>query len=241
MSENGLLVTREELYELVWSEPMLRVGRKFGVSSSYMARVCNELDVPRPPRGYWAKLVAGKKTYQPELHEPQPGTPLSWSRDGLGFGYSSPLPKPPATGRKRNRAKEPTTSKHPLLDGAKEHFLSGRLSREGHYLIPAKKLLVDFVVSKDALESALSFANLIFSELERKGYRVVIAPHRENLYRSELEGSDIPDARYSYNNLWSPMRCTVVYVGTVAIGLTFIELAEEVGNPERKRAYCKSN
>ena len=31
-----------------------------------------------------------------------------------------------------------------------------------------------------------------------------------------------------YNNLWSPWRCTVVYIGTVAIGLTIIEMSEEV-------------
>jgi hypothetical protein len=28
-------VTREELYALVWSEPILKVATKFGVSSSY--------------------------------------------------------------------------------------------------------------------------------------------------------------------------------------------------------------
>ena len=44
-------LTREALYELVWSEPMLKVAAQFGVSSSYMARVCTRLYVPRPERG----------------------------------------------------------------------------------------------------------------------------------------------------------------------------------------------
>jgi hypothetical protein len=34
-------LTREALFKLVWSEPMLKVAARFGVSSSYMARVCN--------------------------------------------------------------------------------------------------------------------------------------------------------------------------------------------------------
>ena len=34
------MVTREELYELVWSTPMIRVAEKFEVSGSYLARVC---------------------------------------------------------------------------------------------------------------------------------------------------------------------------------------------------------
>ena len=32
------LVSREELYELVWSMPMIKVAEKFKVSGSYMAR-----------------------------------------------------------------------------------------------------------------------------------------------------------------------------------------------------------
>jgi hypothetical protein len=31
-------ITREQLYELVWTKPMLRIAEGFGVSSSYMAR-----------------------------------------------------------------------------------------------------------------------------------------------------------------------------------------------------------
>lgn len=222
-----LPITRDRLYDLVWSEPMLRVAERFEVSSSYMARVCKELDVPRPPRGYWAKLAAGKKTHQPPLHDPPPGTPLQWSKDGQGGGYFNPLPTPPKVAPRRKKSPKTNETKNQLLNGAKEHFLSGRLSHEGDYLIPAKKLLVDFVVSKRGLEPALSLSTALFNEFEKRGHRVVIAPHGENLYRAVLEGSDMPNSRCSYNNLWSPMRCTVVYIGTVAIGLTFIEIAEE--------------
>ena len=37
------MVTREELYELVWSTPMIRVAEKFEVSGSYLARVYTEV------------------------------------------------------------------------------------------------------------------------------------------------------------------------------------------------------
>jgi hypothetical protein len=50
-------ISREALYALVWSEPMTRVAERFGVSGSYMARVCELMNVPRPERGYWAKLA----------------------------------------------------------------------------------------------------------------------------------------------------------------------------------------
>lgn len=37
-------MTREELYELVWSQPMTEVAKSLGVSGSYMARVCTHLN-----------------------------------------------------------------------------------------------------------------------------------------------------------------------------------------------------
>jgi len=80
---------------MVWSEPMLRVAARFGVSSSYMARVCTLLNVPRPERGYWAKLAVGKAPKQPPLPEPRPGDPLEWRPDGALPKRARPLPKPP--------------------------------------------------------------------------------------------------------------------------------------------------
>ncbi|MDK1389594.1 hypothetical protein QN224_29885 [Sinorhizobium sp. 8-89] len=69
-------MTREELYELVWSKPMTEVAKDFDVSGSYMARVCTVLNVPRPERGYWAKLAVGKAPARERLPEAQPGDQL---------------------------------------------------------------------------------------------------------------------------------------------------------------------
>ena len=74
---------------------MLRVAARFGVSSSYMARVCTLLNVPRPERGYWAKLAVGKAPKQPPLPEPRPGDPLEWTRDGALPKRARSIPKPP--------------------------------------------------------------------------------------------------------------------------------------------------
>ena len=62
-----MAVTREGLYEQVWAEPMTTVARRYNVSSSFLARVCARLNVPRPPRGYWAKRRVGKPLDQPAL------------------------------------------------------------------------------------------------------------------------------------------------------------------------------
>jgi hypothetical protein len=42
-----MAVSREDLYKEVWAEPMTRVAARHEVSSSFLARVCQRLNVPR--------------------------------------------------------------------------------------------------------------------------------------------------------------------------------------------------
>lgn len=69
MADEGSLsaTTREQLYELVWSTPATKLAEKFGVSDVAIFKRCRKLAVPRPERGYWAKLAYGKTTKRPDL------------------------------------------------------------------------------------------------------------------------------------------------------------------------------
>jgi hypothetical protein len=222
-------VTREALYELVWSEPMIKVAPRYGVSSSYLARICALLNVPRPQPGYWNKLAVGRAPKKPDLPDARPGDELAWSRDRDQLKVKRPLPRPPAIRRRRKtKLIEPRPDEHPLIKGAKALFESAPLSRDSGYLKPAKKLLVDLTVSKTGLDKALSFANQLFLSLESYGHRVVIAPASEPFQRVKVDEREEPGGSQRYWNHWSPWRCTVVYIGTVAFGLSLIEMSEEV-------------
>ena len=54
-------LTREQLYERVWDMPLQRLAEEFGISDVALAKRCRKLNIPTPPRGYWAKLEAGKR------------------------------------------------------------------------------------------------------------------------------------------------------------------------------------
>ena len=58
---------RSVLYEQVWSEPALTVAKGYGVSSVWLGKVCRLLNVPVPPRGYWARVRSGGKGRKPPL------------------------------------------------------------------------------------------------------------------------------------------------------------------------------
>ena len=221
-------VSRERLYKEVWSEPMTKVAARYGVSSSFLARVCTRMNVPRPERGYWAKLAVGKAPKQPPLPDARPGDELEWSRDGESRRVPRPLPQPPGKApvrRRRPRTTRPST--HRLLAGAREHFDVARETDDG-YLKPQKKLLLDLVVSKESLTRGLNMVNDLLLALEDRGHRVVIAPHGESFTRAEVDPREKEEKTQYYPSLWRPIRPTVVYIGTVAIGLTLFELAESV-------------
>ena len=59
--------TRETLYEEVWNEPVSTVAKKYGVSDVAIHKICKSMDIPVPPRGYWAKKRAGQKVQKTPL------------------------------------------------------------------------------------------------------------------------------------------------------------------------------
>lgn len=62
-------VSAEELEQLVWQMPTTRVAEMFGVSDKAIEKRCKRLGVSKPPRGYWARVYAGKER-DPKLDDP---------------------------------------------------------------------------------------------------------------------------------------------------------------------------
>ena len=67
MTSGLLKVTREELFELVWSKPVIELAKDFGMSDVALAKRCRTLRVPIPGRGYWARVAAGQAPRRPRL------------------------------------------------------------------------------------------------------------------------------------------------------------------------------
>lgn len=59
-SIRAITLTREQLYELVWTEPMRTLAKQFQISDVGLKKVCVRNRIPVPARGHWQKLAAGK-------------------------------------------------------------------------------------------------------------------------------------------------------------------------------------
>jgi hypothetical protein len=60
---------RQKLFDEVWLTPVTKLAKSYGLSDVGLRKICVALDVPLPPRGYWAKLAAGKTIVKPALHK----------------------------------------------------------------------------------------------------------------------------------------------------------------------------
>jgi hypothetical protein len=51
---------RWRVYDAVWSKPVAKVARRYGMPAVELLRACKDLEIPMPPRGYWVKKKAGQ-------------------------------------------------------------------------------------------------------------------------------------------------------------------------------------
>lgn len=59
-----IILSRRELYDLVWSKPMRDVAADLGISDVGLSKVCERHRVPKPEQGYWNRKNAGQKVKQ---------------------------------------------------------------------------------------------------------------------------------------------------------------------------------
>jgi hypothetical protein len=60
-------ISRHELYKKVWEVPMTKLSAQFKLSDVGLAKICKKYNIPRPPRGYWAKKAAGQRVKKIQL------------------------------------------------------------------------------------------------------------------------------------------------------------------------------
>lgn len=219
-------IPREQLYEEVWSEPMTTVAERYGRSSVALAKTCERLKIPSPPRGYWQRREAGFVDPKPPLPAPGPGDALDWVPSGGERPRMAPsaLPKAPKQPAERV-VRQDRPAEHPLVTEKRSQFDSATHSYDNDYL--RAQWSIDVYVTRDVLPQALALASDLYLALEDFGYRVELPKKTNQLWRKEFEHcSNRPNETYSQR--WRPGKPTIVTMGTLAYGITVFEPSEFV-------------
>lgn len=175
-------ITRKELYNQVWAEPITKLAKKYGLSDVGLAKICKKYNIPRPPRGYWAQKAAGYKVKRLPL---PPGdevtihiTPNPYSRDASKYrklvskiSPADDLDEVPIIVPDR------LSNPHPLIKQSSD-TLNSRQPNEVGLVSPPGKGCLDITVSKASLRRALRIMDTIIKILQKQGYGVYLSEGR---------------------------------------------------------------
>lgn len=66
-------VTRQEIYNMVWNEPLSSIIKRYTITYPELRKVLTELNIPIPENGHWSKLKFGKQVEIKPLPEDYSG------------------------------------------------------------------------------------------------------------------------------------------------------------------------
>lgn len=177
---------RAKLLEEVWTEPVQTVALRYQLSDVGLKKLCSRLLIPTPPRGYWAKLKAGRTVPARPALKPYNGNPRHLYRFVA-------QPVPPTEGNvpvderlepvlaferdPANYIQVPSrgTRWHHLVAATRDGFSAGFKDSRGIPLPRGKG--VDIAVSAEQRMRALRVMNTLIKALEKRGFRLVQGDH----------------------------------------------------------------
>jgi hypothetical protein len=184
------IVTRYDLYELVWNEPMTKVAPRFGLSDVGLAKLCKRYDIPRPPGGYWAQKQFGKqpdRTPLPPLEdeslqlirfsvaEEETPAPASTAANRVTDEQLKRLIQFEEQPENRIIASESSSRFHPLVSQIRGTFSKAYSSRQELHSpkYSAGDACLDIHVAEKSVARALRFMDTFLKAFEERGHKVI--------------------------------------------------------------------
>jgi hypothetical protein len=176
-------ISRQDLYEQVWSQPITKLAEKDGLSYMGLRNKCKKLDIPLPPIGYWVKKQFGKASPRPPLPSFEGASDVTFE---IGNRKDRLIEKEKFSEAQERIAFEKLndnqvhvldrlTSPHLLIRQAGDILRSSKLYFADHDLLnPGGETCLDIRVSKASLGRALRIMNALIIALEKRGFKVSV-------------------------------------------------------------------
>lgn len=190
-------LTRKELYDLVWSEPMRTLSKRFGLSDNGLRKHCKSMNIPTPPVGYWNKLEHGKPVEVIPLPENYEGKKTNVDLREVNISEQKQIDLSPPLNIKAIReleirqgdissfiVPEVLYAKDALIIDTKEKHREDMIpwsQRKNPYKSKIKDSL-DIYVGEKSIDRALCIFSTIISALRFRGYDIKIDNKRNITY-----------------------------------------------------------
>lgn len=173
------VLTRRELYDLVWDRPMSKVAAEIGISDVALHKICDKHRVPAPGRGYWAKLAAGKPVQKAAFREIGD---QALNRIEIVGAHHRSLPQSVIEAHARAKAeiKKPVPaltpnvmvsgSPHPLLEPMRQKLLKAKAETDGFVRTSGGRYF-SAAIAPTSADRLLAILKLLVHAAEARGHR----------------------------------------------------------------------
>jgi hypothetical protein len=199
-------LSRRQLYDLVWSKPILSLAKEYGFSDVGFSKICRRHNIPLPPRGYWAKISAGLQVAKPALPNPHREGPV-YIPPRKSITDEDTLEKNKVLALEKSEVEKigvvsipaQITFPHKITQNTQQHFKkiikkieqaqkSNSLPRDYYSVINSiyrgrvqckQAGCFNVAVSEGVVERALIFLDTLVKELEKYGFKIQSAKSKE--------------------------------------------------------------
>ena len=187
-----IVFTREKLYELVWSEPLSRLARKYNLSDNGIRKRCKKMNIPLPKSGYWSKIQYGYKVTKPKLpanYDGEVETILCY-RDKDG-NYVEKLEEEEVTPQTKLIHELKNDPKLPLTISDNNSRLDSMISQAKKSLFKKETRVygsnkmrttasgeINITVSEQNVDRALNFMNALIKVMRARKHEIIVENYR---------------------------------------------------------------
>ena len=211
-------VTRQELYDLVWSKPMSKLALEYNLSDNGLRKICKKYEIPLPLLGHWQKIQYNKKVKVIPLPKDFKGEDSitlnkGETKENEGITNFSKLLKE-ITDDTTLSFKVPDKLSNPdkLISEAKENLANKSKEKYGTYrgITTTSNDIINISVAPKNCNRALRIMDKIIKLLKQRGHNVIVkydttyvVIREEEIkirLRERLKRITIPDAKYSWSS-----------------------------------------
>ena len=181
---------RDDIYQLIWSKPVSRLAVELNIKAHRLARLCDELQIPRPSSAYWALLRMGRfaqKEQLPELDAAAQAEVAAFRNQFFDSPPPSAVPIKQMQPVVSTVVTEKPTRLHELVRTTRDRLRKKDRGNDG-ILAVDKSCCLDLRVTWDSVDRALKILDTLLKQWESIGGTVRIGRSQyNNSFVTELE------------------------------------------------------
>ena len=223
-NKQAVRLTREELYKMVWTQPVTKWAEEFGLSNVGFAKKCKKMKVPLPGRGYWAMIQKGLKLTRPALkpvHDSKYKTIEIIKREPKAAKVKNVAESDPSVlfemmPENKVLVPERIASKHPLIRMTEISLKDRGIDQYGR-IISGGLSCLNIHVSKESLRRAINIMDTLIKALEKREMKVFVKDHRNQNTMLSILGEELefrieePSTKVEHQKTKSEIQKAILY------------------------------